>query len=256
MSPRMRAPARDAEDLANAPFRNDAGRTESEWLLVSDRDPNAPPPSQRIARDYEHLEDLLGSLPVGPPDESWHDEVLKAASSLATSRLPLRRRPVFKWAFGGALLAAASFTAILLLPRPAELQVSIRHGNNNYANEAKLLKEPIRHGNEARAAGETVVGDRLVVEARPKDGAGDLRVFQANGTPVAKCPKGPGCRVTTGEHYVIDLTLEKPVQYQVILVVGDGAVVSRLPDGPMSAYLKAANAADVRIVMHRPIDVH
>lgn len=238
MSRRAQTPAPEAEDLANAPYLDDAERAESEWLLVRDSAASAPPPAQRIAKDYEHLEDLLGSLPAGSPDERWHDEVLKAASSLATSQRAPRRRAVFKWAFGGALLATASFAAILLLLRPAELEVSIQHGN------------------EARDAGETVVGDRLMVEARPKGGAGDLRVFQANGTPVAKCPDGPGCRVSSRGHYVIDLTLEKPVQYQVILVVGDGAAVSRLPDGAMSEYLKAANAADVRIVMYRPINVH
>lgn len=238
MSHRARPPAPEAEDLANAPYLDAAERTESEWWLVRDSDPNAPPPSERLARDYERLEDLLGSLPAGPPDERWHEEVLKAASSLATSQCAPRRRAVFKWAFGGALLAAASFAALLLLLRPAELEVSIQHGN------------------EARDDGEAVVGDRLMVEATPKGGAGDLRVFQANGTPVAKCPDGPGCRVSSRGHYVIDLTLKKPVQYQVILVVGDGAAVSRLPEGVMSAYLQAANAADVRVVMYRPIDVH
>jgi len=238
MSPRARPPAPEAQDLANAPYLDDAERAESEWWLVRDSDPSAPPPSERLARDYEHLEGLLGSLPAGPPDERWHDEVLKAACSLSPSQRAPRRRAVFKWAFGGAFLAAASFAAILLFLRPPELEVSIQHGN------------------EARDAGEPVVGDRLRVEARPKGGAGDLRVFQANGTPVAKCPEGPGCRVSSGGHYVIDLTLQKPVQYQVILVVGDGAAVSRLPDGVMSAYLQAANAADVRIVMYRPINVH
>jgi hypothetical protein len=135
-------------------------------------------------------------------------------------------------------VVAAGFAATLLFLRPADLEVSIRHGS------------------EARDAGEVVVGDRLVIEARPRGEAGDLRVFQADGTPVAKCPNGPSCRASSRERQVIDLTLEKPVQYQVILVVGDGAAVSRLPAGVMSAYLKAANAADVRIVMYSPIDVH
>jgi hypothetical protein len=238
MSPRARSPVAEAGDLVDAPFIDDAERAESEWLLARERDPGARAPSESIAQEYEHLENMLGTLPAGPSDERWHDDVLRAASSWATSARPGRRRRLFTWALGSGLAAAATLAVILLVLRPSELEVAIRHGT------------------QARGADEAVVGDRMTVEARPQGGLGDLRVFQANGIPVAKCPNGPGCRFVSGGHYVIDLTLDKPVQYQVILVVGDGAALSKLPDGAMSGYLTAAGAANLRITVYRTIDVH
>jgi hypothetical protein len=237
MSPRARSPAAEPGDLVDAPFLDEAERAESTWLLARQRDTGARLPSEAIAKEYEHIEDMLGNLPAGPADESWHDDVLRAASSLGTSARPGRRRRILPWALGGSLATAAGLAAILLMLRPSELDIAIRHGT------------------QARGTDETVVGDRLVVEARPKGGAGDLRVFQADGSPVARCPGRPGCRSASGGDYVLDLTLDKPVQYQVILVVGDGAALSRLPDGAMSAYVKAASAANLRI-MYRTIDVH
>lgn len=230
-----------AGDLADAPFIDDEERAEARWLLARDTDPTAPATSESVARDYERLENLLDTMPAGPMDDSWQEDVLKAAASRAGSeRLP-RRRLIHgwtRWALGGAVAAAAVLVVILRLPRPPELEISIRHGGKARGHEA------------------AVVGDHLVVEAHVKGGSGDLRVFEANGMPVAKCPGGPGCNLASGERYVIDLPLQKLVQYQVILVVGDAAAVARLPDGAMRGYLQAASASDARIVTYGPIDVH
>lgn len=238
MSPRGRRTTGVVGDLADAPFIDDDERAEVRWLLARDTDPSAPAPSEAVANEHNRLEDLLGTLPAGPLDDSWQDEVLKAAGSRARSERNRRWRSSHAWALGGAVAAAATFAVILLLPRPQELEVSIRHG------------QKVRSHNEA------VVGDHLVVEAHVKGGAGDLRVFEANGMPAAKCPGGPGCSLASGERYVIDLPLEKLVQYQVILVVGDAAVVARLPDGTMRAFLQGAGASDARVVTYGPIDVH
>jgi hypothetical protein len=99
---------------------------------------------------------------------------------------------------------------------------------------------------------EAVVGDRLVIKARPH-GAGDLRVYRSGDTLVATCPNGPGCAATTDGEYAVEVTLDAPVQYQVILVVsmGDAPLT-----GTMDTYMDTARAAKARIVMYPPIDVH
>src|SRR5258705_1365671 len=105
---------------------------------------------------------------------------------------------------GGALAAAAADAVRLLRPRPrgGELEVAILHVD-------KTRGDPR----------EVVVGDRLVARARPR-GAGDLRVFRSGGTLVARCPDGPGCTESADGEHAIEITLDAPVQYQVILVVG------------------------------------
>lgn len=238
MSPRGQRTAGVVGDLVDAPFIDEEERAEAAWLLARDADPAAPAPSESIAKDYEHLEDMLGDLPAGPLDDRWQDEVLKAAAS-RVSPAQRRWRPIHAWVTGGAIAAAAAFAVILLRPGLPELEVAIRHGNEVVRGHDKV-----------------VVGDHLVVEAHVKNGAGDLRVFEANGMPVAQCPGGPGCRHASHDHYAIDFALEKLVPYQVILVVGDAAVVAGLPDGTMQAFLRAASASDVRVVTYGPIDVN
>jgi len=237
MSPRRRDAAAQADDLADAPFLDDAERAESEWLFARENDPLAPAPSAKIASDYAEIEDLLGTLPSGVSDERWHHEVLRAASSSASPSRPGWRRTAVRWAMGGAFVAAAAVAVLVLIPRApaAELEVAIRHG------------DPTRGDVK-----EVVVGDHLVVTARPRE-AGDLRVYRSDGTLVARCPHGPACAPSAQGEYTIELTLDAPVQYQVILVVGMG---DALTSGTIDAYLDAAGAASARIVRYQPIDVH
>lgn len=236
MSHRKRDLASDTEDPAGAPFTNDAERAESRWLLARESNPAAQAPSPSIAKEYEKLEEMLCSLPANPGDERWHDQVLSLAGSQTSTR-PRWRSTIVKWTLAGGVAAAATVAAVLLLRRHSELDVAILHRN------------------EVRDSSETVVGDRLVVTARPRAGFGDLRVFQADGSLVAKCPDGPGCAVSSDDHYVIDLVLEKPVRYRVILVVGDKAALGDLPESAMDTYLKAARTLNARVIRGRVIDV-
>ena len=215
---------------------DDAERAESEWLLARENDPGAPAPTSMLASDYTELESLLGTSPPGSADESWHDEVLKLAAPPAIPLRPRSRRPVYRWAMGGTLIVAAAVAVLMLRPRPRadELEIAIRHGD-------QVRGDP----------SEAVVGDRLIVRARA-GGPSDLRVYRDNGTLVARCPDGPGCITPVQDEHAIDITLDAPVQYYVILVVGK----TDLPAATMDAYLDAARAANVRIVTHEPINVH
>jgi hypothetical protein len=230
---------RPTPDLVDAPFIDDEERAEAAWLLARDSDPSTPAPSRELARDHAELEDLLGNLPAGASVESWHDEVLRLATSSAAPSRPPRRRRAYRWAIAGALVAAAAVAAVVLIPRPRP--------------RAGGLEVAIRPGDPARGdSTEAVVGDHVVIRARPR-GTGDLRVYRADGVLVARCPDGPGCITAAHGEHAIDVRLDAPVQYHVILVDG---LTGDLPGQTMDAYLDAARAANARIVTYPPIDVH
>jgi hypothetical protein len=214
---------------------DDAARVESDWLLARDRDRDAPAPSAEIASDYAEIEDLLRELPLGPSDESWHAEVLRAAVATMSPPRPWWRRTAFRWTMMGAGVVAAAAVVLLVVvpPTRAELEVALQHVDTTRGGP-----------NEA------VVGDHLVVTARPH-GPAELRVYRSDGTLVARCPDGPGCRTLDHGELAIEIRLDAPVPYQVILVVG----VTALPDGTMNAYLDAANAAHADIVTYPLIEV-
>ena len=218
------------------PFiRDDAERAESEWLLARENDPSASPPSPEIAADYAELEDLLASLPSGPPDDHWQDQVLQAARALSSR--PWWRTAICQWLLGGTLTTAVAAAVVvwMLLPPAPELAVAVRHLR-------KTRSTP----------GEVVVGDQLVVTARPQT-VGDLRVYRSDGPLVARCPNGPGCRSGSRGEQTIEITLDAPVQYQVILVDGTNDAP---PDGLIDVYLEAAYAVKARVIRYPPISVH
>lgn len=220
----------DDGDDDPGPFEDGAERAEHEWLLAREADPGAAPPSPQIASEYAEIEKLLGELPAGARDDSWHDDVVKPQAT----PLAWWRRKTARWTMAGAVAAtAAAAGAILLLRDPRELDVAIRSGGN------------------VRGKGEASVGDQLVITARPA-GPGDLRVYRADGALVARCPGSTECTIRTGE-YSITVTLGAPVQYHVILVVGAPGAAA---DAGLDAFLDAARAANAHIVRHRPIDVH
>jgi len=220
-------------------------RAESAWLLAREHDPAAPPPSPSIARHYEEIEGLLGALPAERFDERWYDEVLRlaAAASVRPSR-PWWRRRVYQWAMGGGLIAAAAAGVMVLRPSVS-------------GPSADELDLTILHQGQARGDSRSAaLGDHAIIRARPR-GAGEprsasqLRVYRADGALVAGCPEGPGCIAAAPGEHALEVTLDAPVQYYVVLAVG---VADRLPDGPMNAYLDAARAAHVRTT-HQVIDV-
>jgi len=73
---------------------------------------------------------------------------------------------------------------------------------------------------------------------------------------LARCPTGPACRVSPDGAYAIDVALDAPVQYQVVLVVGTiDAGPGGTPVGTLDAFLTAARAASAPVIV-RTIDVH
>lgn len=238
MTARGPGPTARHDDLAEAPFLDDAERAEAQWLWAKDGDPAAPAPSLAIARQYAELEDLLGSLPMAGTSDRWRDDVLRRAAEITAARAR-KRRWAAVWAAGGAVAAAC---ALFVLLRPSrELEVSIREAHQTRAGGT--------HASDRRSA---AVGDQLVVHARPRQIA-DLRVFRDDGKLVARCPGGPGCSSTTDAEYLLTVRLDAPVRYHVILVVG----ARDLPiDATMNEYASAARAASARVVTEDPIEVH
>jgi hypothetical protein len=215
-------------DLADMLFISDAERAASEWLLARERDPAATAPTSEIAPDYAQIEGLLDSLPSGPADGAWRAQLLRAASAAP------RRSRASVWVFGGAIATATTAIAVwLLLPR-APLVVATHHAHATRG-----------------APDEVAVGDQLVVTARPRK-AGNLRVYRSDGRLIARCPNGPGCRAGSHGEQTIEITLDAPARYDVILV---DDVSDALPDGAKDVYVDAANAARACVIKHS-IDVH
>jgi len=232
-------PRATAADPIDWPFLDDAERAESAWLLARDADPAAPAPSPQLPSEYDELEGLLADLPSVSSDKSWQEAVLNAG--LAPPRPP--HRAAWKWAAGGAALTTAAAIAVIALwPRP----------------EADELEWVTRRNGSVRSSKDDVtVGDRLIVTARPQ-GNGELRVYRGDGVLVARCPRGPGCQGSTRDagdagKQVIEITLDAPVQYHLILAIGD---VEALPELSLNTYVDAARAAGARIVTSSAIDVH
>lgn len=236
MTGRNRSTAPEADDRSEVPFIDDAERTESEWLLKRENEADALAPSSKIANDYAELENLLDNMPTGLPDERWADEVLKlAATSPQPQARPAPRRRIVGWGLRGALVAAAVAAILLVIPRGPKLEVDVRHLGD-------MRQDP----------DEIVVGDHLIVKAGMPE-PGELRIYRSAGTLVAWCPDGPGCTTATNGEYAIDIALDAPVQYHVLLVVG---MTAASLSGTMDAYLDAARTANARILTHEPIDVH
>lgn len=237
---------------------------ESRWLRAKQTDPDAPPPSTEIVREHAELEEMLGILPALRLDDTWHDEVLRAA---ARAR---RRESLKRWSWvAGSALAAAAIVAIALMPgKPAstgrpELDVEIRPGTRamprgsspTRANLGDLLVVTARVGtaNARRVHRAAPPSWRPIVE-HMFGAVGALRVYRADRTLVARCPDGPHCispSVNSPEQK-IELILDAPVQYRAVLVVGTDL---KMLGEPLDAYLEAAANSGARIFISRPIDV-
>lgn len=213
-------------------------RVEAEWLLAREKDPAAPPPSAAVAREYEELEHLLGSMPDGPSDQSWHDEILKKATAkpvlddgIGNGELVLkptpRRTPWWKsaaalWAGGGLATAAAAATVLTVVtiakkPTPADV------GN--------LVVEIVKQGD---LRGEGDKPGALDITSR----RGDVRVFRkpsptSPGYEYARCATAGDLCKLEGDKLTFHVLLEQPGEYQVVwlprvLENTDGATMEEL----------------------------
>jgi hypothetical protein len=252
MSTRKRGTAVAADDLAGAPFLDDTERAEFQWLLAREDDPSAPAPSAEIAADYIELEDLLGSLPLGSSDETWQDDVLRAVAASTLPSRPWWRTTMFRWAMRGALATAAAGVVFMLLPQAMRSTSTVPMHSTLDERQPPKLEVAVRHIRATRGAlDEAAVGDHLVITARPRE-VGDLRVYRSEGTLVARCPSGPGCRGGSHGEQTIEIAFDAPGQYHVILVDGLREV---LPDGAMDVYVNAPRPPNVHFT-YRTIAVY
>ncbi|HEX2689740.1 MAG TPA: hypothetical protein VHN14_24145 [Kofleriaceae bacterium] len=163
--------------------------------------------------------------------------MLRAAAALASPSRPWWRTKAARWAMGGGMALAAAIAVMLLRPRAPALEIEVRHT-----------------GITRSAPDEYVIDDHLVVTARPRH-SGDLRVYRSGKTLVARCPNGPGCKRSSHGEQTLEIMLDAPVQYQVILV--DGANVDPSAGAEdASKYLEAARTVEARVIVYRTIDVH
>jgi hypothetical protein len=219
--------ASDPEHVGAVPAED----AESAWLRARRRDPGAPPPSPALVREHAQLEDMMGNLPAIRVDDSWHDDVLNAA--IRAHRRTTRRR----WA-ATVLGAAAVMSVIWLWPahRPRDPRFDLW----------------IEHPHGATRGGEATIGDHLMVRAR-LEADSDLRVYRDRTTLLAWCPRGAHCSSSEpdADEKLIDLTLDLPGEYDVLMVAGAGEA---LQDGPMDAFLAAARSNNARVAA-RTVDV-
>ncbi len=257
----------DGAAPADEPMDGEA-RAEAEWLLARQSTPAAAAPSAELAAQHEELSHLLATLPAGKSDERRHAAVLervaaaRAAKSAASpsqilsaipSALPPStpatpaprgwwRRPAVRGA-GGALAVAAAVALWLKVgrggpPAPSEIRLAVYH------------QERVRSSPD-----EIAVGDRLVLKAKPR-GRGEVRVFRSDGTEVGRCPGGPSCTTNAAGQLTLEVSLDSPVQYRAIFVVGVEPAALAPPGASMNDYLEAARAAAAELVLPQPIDVH
>lgn len=259
------------EDPATAPFLGEDERAEAAWLIARDADPAAPAPSPEILREHEELARLLAEPPPMTEDSDWQAKVLQRiaageapvepsapeqeqttddpqpegaatrppAASLAQPATRPRRRRAALWAAAGAALAAAAVLIVVLAWPGAptaddELQIAFR-----------------RDGAVRGDADEAAIGDTLVVSGRLLE-AGDLRVFRADGTPVGRCPGGPGCKLGPDGARTLEVVLDRPTEYRLILVTG---TTGDLPGGTLSEYRAAVHAGKGSIAKEQLIMV-
>jgi hypothetical protein len=183
-------------------------------------------------RTHAQLEDMLGNLAALRVDDSWHDDVLKAA-------IRAHRRVTRRLWTTTILGAAAVMSVIWLWP-------SHRHRD-------PTLEVQVAHPHGETRGGEAAIGDLLIVRAQLEPDS-DLRVYRDRTAVLARCPQGPGCRPSgsSTDEPLIHLTLDLPGEYDVLHVTGAGSALPK--DGPMDAYLAAARNANARVASRR-VDV-
>lgn len=226
-----------ADDSTDSDMETEADRAEVEWLLAREQDPSRPAPSTALGAEHAELQAMLASLPDASSDDAWQAAVVRrmrsAPPAVIASPPPWWRRRWLQWGVGGGI-AAAMALAIWLLSRPVppELEVAVVSRID-------------------RRSGDVGVGDQLVVRAR-SHGSADLRVFGSSGELLARCPGGPACTVMSSGDLKIEVRLDAPGRYHVILASG---LKQRLPESSMDTYIDAARATGAHIAV-REIEAH
>ena len=214
----------DGDERLDVKLAEDA---ESVWLCARQRNLDAPPPSLMLAREHAQLEGMLGNLPSLRVEDSWHDEVLRAA--IRAHRRSTRGR----WTAALLSVAAVVGGAALSRPRPVrgpELELEVRR-------------------NQITRGSEPSVGDQLGIIAR-SDSDSDLRVYYNGVALLARCPGDPRCAYPGGprNEQILKLSLNAPGEYDVMLVVSTGRA---FPGASMDEYLSAVVTAEARFVTRR-----
>jgi hypothetical protein len=265
-------------ELGEEPMDGEA-RAEAEWLLARETSPEAAAPSAELAEQHEELSHLLATLPAGKSEERRHAAVLERVAAARAAKSAERaakrasspspgpssgrpvspspgpsstpavpaprawwRRPAVQGAAGALAIAAAVALWLNLRPNrppaPSEIHLAVYH------------QEQVRSSPD-----EIAVGDRLVVKAKPR-GGGEVRVFRSDGTEVGRCPGSPSCTMSADGELKLEVSLDSPVQYRAIFVIGVEPAALAPPGASMNEYLEAARSADAEFVLPQPIDVH
>lgn len=208
---------------------------EARWLMAREADPSAPAPSAQTASEYAELHELLTSLPDAAGNDGWQQALLKQLRTTppAAPEPPWWRRRWVSWSAAGVLMAAAALT-LWWLSRPAGPTLEV-------ITISRLDKR----------TEEIAVGDRLVVIARPR-GTADLRVFRASGELVAGCPAGPACTSASADELRIELILDAPDHYQVILARGPRQPIVA---DTLNEYVDGSRAAGASLTI-REVEAH
>ncbi len=207
-------------------------RAEAAWLLARERDPEAPPPSPELARQHEELEHLFETMPVGPPDSSWHDSVLQQLAARSAERATADAKPATA-NDNSPPARSAEPTKPAPAPRPwhrrsssvgtmigtfaavaavAVAAVWMRPATDEGLQLAFTQVDAVRSGGDAHN-----IGERLTVKAPD----GILRVYRndaAKGLEIAHCPGGPGCTVASDGALTLVLPLEAQGEHHVLWI--------------------------------------
>lgn len=197
------------DDKVIPAFADEAERAEYEWLRARDRDPDAPPPSAQVAREYEVLEDLLGSLPVPPLAAA---APLPPVEEVAGAR-PRRRSRWWLAAVAAALVAALILVLVIVPPA----QFGSRGRVDQIASERGLFSIRVAKADtlNRRAIG---LGDVATLEVDDNHER-ELRVYRDQAL-IARCPRGPACGPAGTGTLTLTLRVDRLGTYDVVLLEG------------------------------------
>lgn len=253
----------DPDDVQDPPVPPGAAGDDATWLLARMRG-ESPAKEPSTAAAYAQLEGLLADLPPVAPPAGWKEGILRRADEAASSGgvepvragasapaeapvapvgartdvIPLRRRHR-GWLIAGPTVAAAAATIGFFVMRAGTVTPALG------VSYVVAAGDGITRGSDGAK-----LHDHLKVTARLAD-AGAMRVYRDDRVLVAECPRDPACTSrTTGKltTHELDLALDAPGRYQIVLVVGDApAATGRIGDDLAAARAAGATIRDPKI---------